>query len=526
MLDIRVVPASSRRPPDVLALPVGPSDLGAVGAVGAVGADGADSADRADGGPEGSSGGGPPGAGPVVGYGSFEAELGGELTAYLPDLGSGGRAHVGDAGRVDVLPRPGRQPRRVYLVGTGAGGADDLRRAAAVLTRAAGRERRLVSLLGAGLDPAALRAVVEGAGLAAYRYTVATGSRASGLRRLDLAVPEPGDPSLLAAVERALATVRAVCWARDLVNTPALEKSPAWLANQADRQLTPLGVRVVTREPDWLAANRFGGLLAVGGGASRPPRLITAAWRPRGAATHAVLVGKGITFDSGGISIKPADAMVSMKTDMAGGAAALGAVHAAAALRLPIRVTALVPAAENSVSGSSYRPADVLRHPNGRTTEVLNTDAEGRLVLADALAYASARLAPDLLVDLATLTGATKIALGLRTAGLFATDDRLASQLTAAGVEAGEDLWRMPLIDAYGAQLKSEIADAVNAPGGGAGGITAALFLRPFVGSVPWAHLDIAGPARAGADDADISRGGTGYGVRTLLRWLEGQAAA
>ena len=514
MLDIHVVPAASSRRPDALALQVSPS--GPTGG----GGRGADAVD-ADG------GGVPEGAGPVVGYGPVEAELRGELTAYLSDLrAGGGPGHPGDAGRVDVLPRPGRQPRRVYLVGVGTGGAGDLRRAAAVLTRAAGRERRLVSLLGAGLDAASLRAVVEGAGLAAYRYTVATGSGASGLRRLDLALPEPGDPALLAALGRGLATVRAVCWARDLVNTPALRKSPAWLAQQAERELTPLGVRVVTREPDWLAANRFGGLLAVGGGASRPPRLITASWRPRGAVTHAVLVGKGITFDTGGISIKPTDSMVSMKTDMAGGAAALGAVHAAAALRLPIRVTALVPTAENSVSGSSYRPADVVRHPNGRTTEVLNTDAEGRLVLADALAYASARLAPDALVDIATLTGATKVALGLRTAGLFATDDRLAGQLSAAGAGAGEDLWRMPLVDAYGGLLRSEVADAVNAPGGGAGGITAALFLRPFTGTVPWAHLDIAGPARAGSDDAEISRGGTGFGVRTLQRWLEARAGA
>jgi leucyl aminopeptidase len=371
-----------------------------------------------------------------------------------------------------------------------------------------------------------VRAVVEGLGLAAYRFSRASTRPPDGLRRVDLAVADPGGCDLVEAVARGQAAVRAVHLARDLTNTPAAEKSPAWLGAAVARGLEPVGVRVLVRDERWLAEAGFGGVLAVGGGSARPPRLIEARWRPGGSrGPHVVLVGKGITFDSGGLSIKPADAMPPMKTDMAGGAAVLAAVQAAAALGLPIRVTALVPAAENHVSGSAYRPGDVIRHHGGRTTEVLNTDAEGRLVLADALAYAVRRHQPDALVDVATLTGAMKISLGLRTAGLFATDDTLATALLAAAGVAGEPAWRMPLVEDYLPALRSEVADAVNAPGGGAAGaIVAALFLRPFAGGVPWAHLDIAGPARAGTDDGEVTRGGTGYAVRLLLRWLESLA--
>jgi leucyl aminopeptidase len=215
--------------------------------------------------------------------------------------------------------------------------------------------------------------------------------------------------------------------------------------------------------------------------------------------------------------------MTTMFTDMAGGGAVLAALRAVAEARLPVSVTALVPAAENALSGSSYRPGDVVRHVGGRTSEIGNTDAEGRLVLADALAYAAGRLHPSALVDIATLTGAMKIALGLRTAGLFATDDGLADGLRDAGDASGEPVWRLPLPAEYEALLDSPVADATNAPGN-PGGITAALFLRPFAGELPWAHLDVAGPARAGADEGDVVKGGTAFGVRTLLRWLEAGA--
>jgi leucyl aminopeptidase len=442
----------------------------------------------------------------------------GEITAHLAEV----RAE-GTVGRADPLPRPGRRPKQAYLVGAGSGSTTDLRRAAATLARSAARQRRLVLALG-DAGPDEVRAVAEGLGLAVYRFSLASTPPPDGLRRVDIAVTEPGGANA-AALGRALATVRAVHLARDLANTPSAEKTPAWLGAEAEKALTAAGAKVAVYDERWLAARKFGGVLAVGGGSSRPPRLIEARWRPRGAngARHVVLVGKGITFDTGGLSIKPNDAMVPMKTDMAGGATVLAAVQAAAELKLPLRVTALVPAAENHVSGTAYRPGDVIRHFGGRTSEVLNTDAEGRLVLADALAYATARLAPDVLVDVATLTGAAKISLGTRTGALFTGDADLRAGLLAGARAAGEGLWELPLNDMYLPNLDSHVADAVNsAPGPGA--TVAALFLRPFAGATPWAHLDIAGPARAGADDAEISRGATGYGVRTLLAWLESLA--
>lgn len=234
-----------------------------------------------------------------------------------------------------------------------------------------------------------------------------------------------------------------------------------------------------------------------------------------------VLVGKGITFDSGGLSIKSADNMKLMRKDMGGAAAVVAATLGAAARRLPVRVTALAPLAENLVSGSAQRPGDVVRHWGGKTSEVRNTDAEGRLVLADALAYAAARLRPDLLLDLATLTGANAVAVGRRTACLYTEDPELAAALSDAAAAAGEQVWRMPLVDDYVEALGSEVADLNNAPEG-AGSVLAALYLREFTGAARdrWAHLDMSAPAWAEKDDAELSRGATGWGVRTLLRFL------
>jgi len=263
-------------------------------------------------------------------------------------------------------------------------------------------------------------------------------------------------------------------------------------------------------------------VLAVGAGSSAPPRLVEARWRPRGssATPHVVIVGKGITFDTGGLNLKPGNSMNTMNTDMAGGAAALGALRLIAQRRLPVRVTVLVPIAENSLSGSAMRPSDVIRHYGGRTTEVGNTDAEGRLVLADALAYAVARLRPTVVVDIATLTGAMKVALGARIGGILSPSDELAAALIAAGETVDEPLWRLPLAEDYAQQLHSDVADAQNAPGN-PGGITAALFLRPFVGEVPWAHVDIAGPSRASSDYGLVTKGATGFGARLLAEWVE-----
>ncbi|MDT4924985.1 MAG: leucyl aminopeptidase [Pseudonocardiales bacterium] len=366
------------------------------------------------------------------------------------------------------------------------------------------------------LAGARLVAFVEGLALGCYRFTRATS-------------PDPG-PGLVelcgaedeAAIERGRRGATATLWARDLANTRSGQKTPGWLAAQAARTLTPLGVDVDEHDVPWLAENGFGGVLAVGGGSAAPPRLIEARWKPRGArrGIHVTLVGKGITFDTGGVNRKTGGGMNTMYTDMSGGAAVLAALHAIAAARVPVHVTALVPAAENALSGSSYRPGDVVRHVGGRTSEIGNTDAEGRIVLADALAYAATRLRPTALVDIATLTGAMKIALGLRTGGLFATSDPLADGLLAAGEATGEPLWRMPLPTEYQSALSSPIADATNSPGN-PGAITAALFLRPFAKDVPWAHLDIAGPGRAANDDGVLSQGATGFGARLLHNWVE-----
>jgi leucyl aminopeptidase len=392
--------------------------------------------------------------------------------------------------------------------------ATAVRRAAGEWARDLGGGRH--ELDARGLTGDRLAALVEGLVLGGYRFTRASAPQ-PGPERVDLC--GAGDD---AAIERGIRLATGTVWARDLANARSNEKTPAWLAGQAARTLRPLGVDVIERDVGWLREQGFGGVLAVGSGSAAEPRLIEASWQPRGArrGTHIVLVGKGITFDTGGLNRKMGTGMSTMFTDMSGGAAVLGALHVIATAKVPVRLTALVPAAENMLSGSAYRPSDVVRHFGGRTSEIGNTDAEGRLVLADALAYAAVRLRPTTIVDIATLTGAMKIALGLGTAGLFATSDELADGLTAAGAVTGEPLWRLPMPVEYASMLDSPIADATNAPGN-PGGITAALFLRPFVQDVPWAHLDVAGPARAAVDDGMFCRGATGFGARLLAAWVE-----
>jgi leucyl aminopeptidase len=309
-----------------------------------------------------------------------------------------------------------------------------------------------------------------------------------------------------------------------LTNTPSLRKNPQWLADAAISVAKDTGIEVSVRTEHELAEAGFGGICAVGQGSARPPRLIELRYAPTGAQRHVVLVGKGITFDSGGLSLKPNDGMKLMKTDMAGGAAVIAVMSALARLGVADRVTGLVAAAENLPSGSAFRPGDVITQFGGKTTEVLNTDAEGRLVLADAMAYADRELEPDQIVDLATLTGAAKVALGGSRAALYSTSDELADCLAQAGESSGERLWRMPLPEDYVQLLESDIADQANVSPGeeGGGSITAALFLREFSGGRPWAHLDIAGAARSSGDDGEVTSGATGFGTRLLLRWLCG----
>jgi len=442
------------------------------------------------------------------------------------DVEIGGVRHTGAVGEVRQVA--GEDGVR-WLVGVGEGRPADWRSAGAALVRAASGDERIptvqVDLGGAGSaengSGTAVAELAMGALLGGYRFKVSAGDNgAAGHRIRTIRLAAPGDGAA-EAYSQTLARVRelagATTLARDLANTPSNVKNPAWLAEAAERFAAdaPL-LRATIRDEEWLAAQGFGGVLAVGGGSASPPRLIELSYRPRGAARHLLLVGKGITFDTGGLSIKPAEGMHLMRTDMSGGAAVIAAIRAIATLRLGVRVTALVPTAENHVSGGSYRPGDVVRHYGGTTTEVSNTDAEGRMVLADALAYGIRRFRPDAVVDVATLTGAMKVALGLRTGGLFATDDDLAARLVAAGQATGEAWWRMPLLDEHVEAVRGELGDVRQAPGG-PGGITAALFLREFAGDVPWAHLDIAGPARAEKNYAEVVPGATGFAARTLV---------
>ncbi len=433
--------------------------------------------------------------------------------------------HNGAAGVVRSLPLPGGTPHLIQLVGIGEGTIADWRAAGAALVRATQRPR-LTCALPPDVSPESVGGFTEGLLLGSYRYQAASTSNtdtgtdtAKQVERVDLLVSDKS--RYTEAVAHAEAIAEATSFARDMTNTPSAQKSPAWLAKQFTRAATRYGVEATVLGPEELARDGFGGILAVGGGSAHPPRLVELRWRPRKATRHVVLIGKGITFDTGGISIKPVDGMRLMRKDMGGAAAIIGAVIGAARLKLPVKVTALAPLAENMPSGDAYRPGDVIRHYGGMTTEVLNTDAEGRMVLADALAYASQRLRPDVLIDLATLTGAQNVALGKRTAALFSENDALANQLIQAAEAAGERVWRLPLVEDYMELLRSDIADQTNAPGG-PGSIMAALFLRPFTGQARdrWVHIDMSAPAWSDSADKELSKLATGWGVRTLLHWL------
>ena len=431
----------------------------------------------------------------------------------------------GEPGEVVAAPVTSTGPLdRVLLLGTGDGGPAALRKAgAAAARRARGAVSLALDLRQLAPDTDALRALAEAVLLASYGFTL-TADEPRVLREVVLVVADPA--ALQAALATAVSVATAVAAARDLVNTPSGEKTPAWLAAQATGLLK--GLTVGVRDDEALRAQGWGGVVAVGMGSTRPPRVVEVTY-DGGGDRHVVLVGKGITFDTGGLSLKPNDGMLTMKMDMGGAAAVLAVVRAVADLGLAVTVTALAAVAENMPSGTAQRPGDVITQYGGTTVEVLNTDAEGRLVLADAIAYADTVLRPDVIVDVATLTGAMPVALGRRIAGLFANDDGLAAELLAAGEASGERLWRLPLVEDYRPALSSPTADLRNIGDPrlklGGGSITAALFLREFAGGRPWAHLDIAGPAWSGAEDDELTKGGTGYGVRLLVRWLEGVAA-
>jgi leucyl aminopeptidase len=421
-----------------------------------------------------------------------------------------------------TLPAAGGGPR-IVVVGLGSEHPnEDLRRAAGSGVRHAaslaenGSLSVAVSLGTAGSEQ--LAAVAEGALLGSYDYEPISAEPATGSTVDAITVIHPSDDKG-ADVRAAQIVAQAVVTVREWVNTPANLLYPESFAEQVRNLLLGSNVTVDVLDEAALNEGGYGGLMAVGGGSSRPPRLVRLSYSPRGAKFHLALVGKGITFDSGGLNLKPAEGMYTMRYDMAGAATVLATVHAIAQLGLKIRVTAYGALAENMPSGSAFRPSDVLTIYGGKTVENGNSDAEGRLVLADALARANEDH-PDLVVDVATLTGACVVALGNRTAGLMASDHVTADLVLDAAEAAGEDIWQLPIPDEIRGKLDSKVADLRSTgPDRWAGALVAAAFLREFVAEgTQWAHLDIAGPAFLdGKPYGYVAPGGTGVGVRTLV---------
>ncbi|MGH9232592.1 MAG: leucyl aminopeptidase [Acidimicrobiales bacterium] len=424
---------------------------------------------------------------------------------------------------------PGPDGRVVVALGLGAP-ADatpaTYRTAAAALARAAQRQTHLaLDLLDSVPDaldrPAVAQAVAEGVVLGAYRYT-ALKSDPEPSHIESLTVVGRGGKRVMVALDRGRAVGEAVRVARDLVNQPGGTLTPTAFAGRAEEMADLKGFDVEVLDRAAIEAEEMGGLLGVNRGSTQEPRFLKLSWNPAGTSRGTVaLVGKGITFDSGGLSLKPSDSMIGMKGDMAGAAAVLATFSALDAVQPPVQVRGYLPLTDNMPGGDATRVGDVLRIRNGTTVEVLNTDAEGRLVLADALALASDD-APDAIVDLATLTGACMVALGTKIAGLMGNHDGFVDQVRAAADAQGEPVWPLPLPADIRSSIDSDVADIKNISGKRWGGaLVAGVFLQEFVGEgIPWAHLDIAGPADAAEDDGETRKGGTGFGVRTLLHLL------
>jgi leucyl aminopeptidase len=410
---------------------------------------------------------------------------------------------------------------------------DRIRQAAGAASRraaAAGFEsvaRGLLPVKGATPEQVA-QAVVEGTVLGTYRYTelkTLSSDEKKELKAVTLVTASARDAvPAKSGVRKGLIVAEAIAWARDMINRPSNRLTPTMMAREAKAAAgKSSGLRCRVLDP--AAQRRLGmnALLGVARGSREPSQFIVLEYKGPGSASKKPLVflGKGITFDSGGISIKPSEKMEQMKYDMSGGAAVLGAMRAIAGLRLPVHVVGLVPATENLPGGSAQKPGDVVKALGGKTIEVINTDAEGRLVLADALGYAK-RFKPAAMVDLATLTGACVVALGQHCMGLMTNNAKLGEQVKGAATQAGERAWKLPLWPEYSEAVKSDVADVKNVGDGKAGTITAAAFLKEFAGDTPWVHLDIAGVAWADADKGYLRKGGTGVGVRLLVELAKG----
>jgi leucyl aminopeptidase len=459
----------------------------------------------------------PAGSGVALAAGADVAEplLGGHLIDALTALSATGAkdevVKIATVGHSDVP--------LVVAVGLGPDDcAESTRRAAGAAVRALSGVRNVAISL--GTQPETVGAVAEGALLGGYRFdTYRTAEQPAAPETVHVIAGR--DPANRAALARAEAVAAATALARDLVNTPANDLYPETFAARVAAAGKEAGLDVEVLDEAALAAGGYGGILAVGGGSARPPRLVRLTYRPRRARATVALIGKGITYDSGGINLK-SPAPVEMKGDMAGAAAVVAATVAAARLKLSVAVTATVPMAENMPSGSSYRPSDVVRMRGGRTVEVVNTDAEGRMILADAIVRA-AEDGPDHLIETSTLTGAQVVALGERTAGVMGSRD-MQDLLAAAGDSVGETMWPMPLPEELAAELRSDVADLKHVSGKRAAGmLIAGQFLSEFVpDGLPWAHIDVAGPAGlVSTPSGYLPKGATGAPTRTLVAALE-----
>ncbi|UQX87273.1 leucyl aminopeptidase [Jatrophihabitans telluris] len=462
----------------------------------------------------------PEGIALVKGAEPVDKALGGRLLEALQALDASGRedevlkiATLGQAsfGLVVASGTGKGDPSRVE--------SEQIRRAVGAALRGLNSARRVAVAISAGPSEAAtIEAVSDGALLGAYRFTrFKSAATPAALRRVDVVGSTGADSRK--ALQRSKIISAAVNNTRDLVNTPANHLNPPSFAQYAKDNGEAAGLTVEVLDERGLRRGKFGGILAVGAGSATPPRLVRLSYSPARATTHVALVGKGITFDTGGLDLKTA-MMAQMKSDMGGAAAVIEAIIAAAKLKLPIAITATVPMAENAVSGTAYRPSDILTMRDGRTVEVDNTDAEGRLILADAILRACED-SPDYLIETSTLTGGQLVALGLNTTGAMGSD-AFRDRVVAAGNAAGESLWPMPLPAYLRAGLDSPVADITNLPKERwASMLVAGVFLQDFVSSgVEWVHLDIAGPSFANAPSGYTPKGGTGAIVRTLVAAL------
>lgn len=451
---------------------------------------------------------------------SLDEALGGGLAALIADEGFEAKA-----GQTLKFPTQGKIPAKwVVVVGVEAEAPKAARTLGHAAAKAASRQKSAALFL-PGADAEVTRGAARGIIEGVYRYELYKTQKAKGgLGRAVFLVDNARSTALRNGIAAGTAIAEGVNLARDLVNGPPNELNPITLAKTAQAEAKKLGVKCTVWNKKKIADAGMNLFLAVNAGSAIEPRMIHVAYEPKGAKKKVAFVGKGLTFDAGGLCIKPGKSMVDMKCDMAGSATTLGIVLAAAKLKLPIAVHAVIGSTENMTGAEAYRPGDVFTAYDGKTVEIINTDAEGRLVLADVLAWTAETIKPEIMIDHATLTGACMVALGNHRAGLFTDDDELSSAYTEAAGSADERFWQLPLDKDMRSGLDSFVADLKHMGGPYGGSITAALFLKEFVGKTRWMHLDIAGPAFNDGPHGRAPKGGTGFGVATGVRFLEGLA--